>query len=67
MFRRLFAAIANLTASMEALALSVTEANTNFRQNIGIDPQPAVQPAQLQHHEEAEDNGGTKRKTRARS
>jgi hypothetical protein len=66
MFKRLFAAIANLTASMESLALSVTEANTNFRQNLGLDAQPVDQPAQLEHagEAEAETNGPTKRKAR---
>jgi hypothetical protein len=65
MFKRLFAAIANLTTSMESLALSVTEANTNFRANLGLDNHE--EPARLEHQEpEAEANGGTKRKARAR-
>jgi hypothetical protein len=59
LFKRLFAAIANLTASMELLALSVTEADRNFRQNLGLDYHE--EPAQLEHQEPA-GNGKSRRK-----
>jgi hypothetical protein len=47
MFRRFFAALANLTAGAEALAASFAEANDRFRQNLALDPQD--QPGQLEH------------------
>jgi hypothetical protein len=67
MFRKFFQALAALTANTEDLAASIKEANVNLRQNLGMDAQPVDQPAQLEHHEEAEaEANGTKRKARAR-
>jgi hypothetical protein len=59
MFKRLFAAIANLTSSMESLALSVSEAYRNFRANLGLDQHD--EPEQLVHQEPA-GNGKSRRK-----
>jgi hypothetical protein len=47
MFRRFFAALANLTAGAEALAASFAEANDRFRQNLALDH--PEQPEQLDH------------------
>ena len=37
MFKRFFNALAGLTAAVDALTASVTEANANFRANLGLD------------------------------
>jgi hypothetical protein len=62
MFKRLFAAIANLTAGMEALALSVSEADRNFRANLGLDRHD--EPEQLEHHEPASNGKGRRKAAR---
>jgi hypothetical protein len=56
MFKRFFPALSDLTANVTALAASIREANDNFRANLGMDnhEEPVDQPAQLEHHEEAE-------------
>ena len=50
MFKRFFNALAGLTDAVDALTASVTEANANFRANLGLDG-PADVPA-LEHQTE---------------
>jgi hypothetical protein len=52
MFRKFFTALANLTASVETLTESVTEANTNLRANLGLDHMDEYATPLLEHHEE---------------
>jgi hypothetical protein len=52
MFKRFFNALAGLTDAVDALKASVTEANANFRANLGLDG-PADVPA-LEHQTEQE-------------
>ena len=52
MFKRFFNALAGLTDAVDALTASVTEANANFRANLGLDG-PADVPT-LEHQTEQE-------------
>jgi hypothetical protein len=56
---RLFAAVASLAQSVEALAGSVGEANANFRQRLSLD---APDPLPALAHQPAEGNGTGRRK-----
>ena len=47
MFREFFAALANLSAAVDALTATVQEARDNFRRNLGLDHQG--EPEQLEH------------------
>ena len=47
MFRRIFAALAQLSAALESLTATVEEARANFRENLGLDG--AAEPQALQH------------------
>ena len=59
MFRAFFSALTNLTASINTLTASFTEANATLRQNLALDHADADVPA-LEH-----ENGDGKRKVRA--
>jgi hypothetical protein len=64
MFKRFFNALAGLTAAVDALTASVTEANANFRSNLGLDGPADVPALEHQTEEEPAKNGRKRAATR---
>lgn len=60
MFKRFFNALAGLTDAVNALTASVTEANANFRTNLGLDG-PTDMPALEDQTEQEPAKNGRKR------
>ena len=57
MFKRFFNALAGLTVAVDAFKASVTEANANFRANLGLDGPPDVPALEHQTEQEPAKNG----------
>jgi hypothetical protein len=57
MFKRFFNALSGLAAAVDALTASVTEANANFRANLGLDGPDDVLALEHQTEQEPAKNG----------
>jgi hypothetical protein len=64
MFKRFFNALAGLTDAVDALKASVTEANANFRANLGLGGPSDVPALEHQTKEEPAKNGRKRAATR---
>ena len=64
MFKRFFNALTGLTDAVDALTASVTEANQNFRANLGLDGPADVPALEHQTEEEPAKNGRKRAATR---